>query len=88
MNYQNLKTITFDTKEEASKFSSELGNYLENVLTHTDFCNYIMHNKDNTYKCLVVPTHDEVIDIVTKDINNLQLFNDVVLEMFLLSTPK
>jgi hypothetical protein len=87
MSNKNLKTIEFNTKEEAQQFQMEWGNYLKN-LNHREFCNYIKNNKDSEYHCLIVPTHNHLVKVVDRSNKNLQLFNNVVLEMFLLSSPK
>jgi DNA-directed RNA polymerase specialized sigma24 family protein len=82
-----LNTLKFETREEALKFSNEWGAWLQH-LTHNEFCNYIRKNKDKKYHCLVVPKHNQLADLCRKSETHLQLFNDVALEMFLLTSPK
>jgi|LakMenEpi03Aug12_release.lakeMendotaPanAssembly.Ray.scaffolds.fasta_scaffold4404594_1 hypothetical protein len=87
MSNKNLKTIEFNTIEEAQKFQMEWGFYLKN-LNHREFCSYIKNNKEYKYHSLIVPTHNHLVKFVEKSNKNLQMFNEVVLEMFLLSSPK
>lgn len=83
----DIKTLSFNTIEECEKFSDDWAAYVVD-LTNNELCTYIKNNKDYNYHCLIKKTHYDLVKFIQKSKKNLQLYNDVVLEMFLLSSPK
>jgi hypothetical protein len=86
--------ITFNTKEESSKFSKELQSYLDNEFNTTLYTEYVKLNKGTEYDFSLLSP--EEIDVLLNTPSTqepyenilIERFNEVALEMFLLSNPK
>ena len=86
--------ITFNTKKECSKFTKELQSYLDNEFNPILYTQYVKLNKGPEYDFSVLSTEEVDILINTPATQEpyenilIERFNEVALEMFLLSTPK
>lgn len=87
--------ITFQTKSEASKFTKELQAYLDNEFNPVLYTEYVReNNKGREYDFAAMSEIERNILINTpatkEPYQNLmdERFNEVALEMFLLTSPK
>jgi hypothetical protein len=85
--------ITFNTKEESSKFTKELQSYLDNEFNPIIYTEYVKLNKGPEYDFSVLSPEEVDILLNTPATQEpyenilIERFNEVALEMFLLSNP-
>jgi hypothetical protein len=78
-----MNSIQFNTKKEAVQFNKDWNYYIKNVMTNDDVFNYVKNHKDASYQ-FMLKDNVKTSDCTPKQ---LQLINDVLLELFLLSNP-